>query len=912
MIRIGGSFLFCLITALAATEELWPGARYDASVPTPKQVLGFDFGERITWTAQAVQYLEALAKAAPSRMKMWDYAKTWEGRRMVYAAIGSEANIRRLPEIQAAMKKLSDPRKTSDAEARRLMENLPAIVWLAHSVHGNEISSTDASLATAYHLLAAQGDPVVQQILENTIVVIDPAQNPDGRDRFVHHYEISEGIEPDAEQASAEHNEGWATGRTNHYYFDMNRDWFALTQPETRGRIRILREWFPQVFVDLHEMGSESHYYFAPEAVPFNPHLVREQKDSLYWFGKNNAKYFDQFGFSYFTREVYDAFYPGYGASWPSYFGAIAMTYENGSTRGLLVRRSDELMVTFRRTVRRHFVTSIATCETAAVNRKQLLENFWKYQVTAIDEGTRENPREYILPRKGNVSNVDKLAGLLMEQGVEVKRLKAASGGHPAGSYVIPLAQPAKRLIRTLLDPQVAMDDKFVAEEELRRKRRRGSEIYDVTAWSVPLQFNVACVAANAVTPGASLENIAISDLPKGSVSGDGTVAYLVPWGTSAAGRFLAAALRADLRVHSSDKPFTQNGRAYPAGTLILKAAENGEGFAAKVRGIAESSGAEAVGVASSWVDDGPNYGSRWVQFLRRPRVALAWDRPAASGSAGHTRYVLERQYGYPVTPIRVAQIAGTDLSRFHVLVLPDAGAEGYANVLGAAGIKRVKDWVQAGGTLVALGSGAVDFLTDSRAAFLATQKESALKETPAPKDAAAAKDAPKPAATPAAEAPKPEQASPLRPAAATAKALATTADLEKAVEPETDQPANLHGILARLRIDQDHWLTAGVPETVHALVAGRSIYAPIKLDKGVNAGVFAPPSDLVASGYVWEEYRKQLALKPFLMLQKDGRGNVIAFTADPNYRAYLDGLNLLFLNAVFRGPAHVGGAGRE
>jgi hypothetical protein len=250
-------------------------------------------------------------------------------------------------------------------------------------------------------------------------------------------------------------------------------------------------------------------------------------------------------------------------------------------------------------------------------------------------------------------------------------------------------------------------------------------------------------------------------------------------------------------------------------------------------------------------------------------------------------------------------------LSRFHVLVLPDAGFEGYATVLGTAGIKRIKDWVQAGGTLIGLGSGAIDFLADSRAAFLATQKESALKDTPATASGRPA-DAAKPSAAGSGAAPAPAATpSAATPALATAKALATVADLEKAIEPDTDQPSSLHGILARVRIEQDHWLTAGVPETVHAVVAGRSIYTPLKLDKGLNAGVYATPDAVAASGYIWDEYRKQLALKPFLMFQKDGRGNVVGFTADPNYRAYLDGLNVLFLNAVFRGPAHLGG-GRE
>ncbi|HEY3740686.1 MAG TPA: M14 metallopeptidase family protein [Bryobacteraceae bacterium] len=873
--------------------EYWPGAQYDSSIPTPKQVLGYEFGDRITWSANLVRYFETLAAAAPARMKVWEFAKSWEGRRLVYAAIGSEANIARLPEIQGAMKKLADPRKTSAAEAKRLIESMPTIVWLAYGVHGNEISSPDAAMVTAYHLLAARNDSMVASILANTVVILVPTQNPDGRDRFIHSYEMSEGLEPDSNPIAAEHTEDWPGGRTNHYFFDMNRDWLAFTQPEIKGQMRILLEWLPQVFVDLHEMGTDNTYYFTPEADPFNPHLTREQRTSLTWFGKNNAKYFDKFGFSYFTREVYDAFYPGYGASWPAYFGSLAVTYENGSTRGLIVKKSDESVIEYRTTVRRHFTTSLATCETAAMHRQELLDNFWKYHVTAVDEGSKEAIREYILPRRGNVSNVDRLAQLLSEQGVEVSRAKTAFGGYPAGSYVIPLAQPAKRLIRTFLDPVVSMDDKFVKAEEERRKHRRGSEIYDVTAWSVPLQFNVECIANGSPSQG-SFELVTAEDWPKGSVTGSGSVAFLVPWGTNAAGRFLTAALRAGLRVYSSDKAFTlEGGRRFPAGSLILKAADNPADLGAKVAELAKSSGAEAVGSDTSWVDDGPNFGSRYVTWIRKIHIAMAWDRPTSAGSAGATRFVLERQFGYPVTVIRTQQLATADLTEFQVIILPDTGGGGYASILGANGARRLKDWVEQGGTLIGIGGGALQFMADPKNSLLSIHQENAVPAAPA-----AAPGGEKPAGggtgTPAPDS-----------ARVPGKLLTKEEDLAKAIQPDGELPGSAHGILARVKVDQDLWLTVGVPETVNALVMGRSIFTPLKMDKGFNAASFAGPDQVLASGYIWDEYRKQLAFKPFAVVEKDGRGNLIGFTEDVNYRAYLDGLNLLFLNAVFRGPGH-------
>ena len=906
--------VFALTASAQAKFEFWPGASYDPAVPTPRKVLGYDFGDRISSHANIVRYLEALAAAAPTRMKVFEYGKTWEGRELVYAAIGSEANIRRLPEIRAAMQRLHDPRKTPQAEAQKLMAGLPAILWLAYGVHGNEISSPDAALVTAYHLLAAH-DQMTGQIMANALVMICPLQNPDGRNRFIHDFEINEGLEPDANPLAAEHTETWATGRTNHYYFDLNRDWLGITQPETMAHIKTLQEWYPLVFIDLHEMGTDATYYFTPEADPYNPFLTKEQHDDLYWFGKNNAKYFDQFGFNYFTRENYDAFYPGYGASWPFYYGGLAMTYENGSTRGLVVRRSDDTTITYRETVRRHFVTSVASCEAAAQNREKLLDMFYRYQVSAINEsgaeGSKDAIQEYILPRRGNTSAVDKLAQLLAFQGVEVNRAGAAfsNGGkqYPAGSYTIALAQPERRLVRDLLDPQVSMDDSFLKGEEQRRKRRLRSEIYDVTAWSLPLQFNVECVAAGARSQG-SFSLVKTGDVPAGKVEGGkATVAYLVPWGATAAARMLTASLHAGLRVRSTDKKFTQNGRTFPDGTLIIVVKENAAEHVdvhEMVQKLAASSGAEVVGTNSGWVDEGPNFGSARVMYMKHPAILLAWDRPTNATSAGAVRFVLERQFGYPVTVIRTQQLGGADLSKFQVVILPEGGGgEGYAGVLGANGARRLREWVQGGGTLIGIGS-ALSFMAAN--GMMAVSQENLPGATGGGGRGGAGAAGGGRGGVAAVAAPSGGEP----PARVPGKLYASSEDLEKDTQPESQAPWPAHGFLAKAKVDQEHWITVGVPESVHALVSGSSIFTPLKADRGVNAVVFSAADQVMASGYSWEEFRKQLAYKPLLMVERDGRGNEIGFTADPNYRGYMDGLNLLFINAVFRGPAHAGGFG--
>ncbi|MBM3793897.1 MAG: peptidase M14 [Acidobacteria bacterium] len=865
--------LLLLVSAAARGQApFWPGVTYDPAVPAIGRTLGYAPGERISWHGSIVRYFETLAAAQPARMKVWEYGKTWEGRKLIFAAIGSEANIRLLNQIKANQRKIADPRTTPEAEAAKLMAAMPAVIWLGYGVHGNEISSPDAAMLTAYHLLATRRDPVVDRILANVVVLIDPLQNPDGRDRFVHHFEMSEGLEAQAEPSALEHDEPWLSGRTNHYHFDMNRDWITLTQPETRGRVKTLLEWLPLVFVDLHEMGSNSTYYFAPEAVPYNPHLTAAQRTSLDWFGKNNARWFDQYGFSYFTREVYDAFYPGYGASWPAYYGAIAMTYEQASARGLRMRRTDEREFTFRDTVRQHFVASISTAETAARERPQLLANFRAYRVSAIEEGSREAIREYVLPRRGDVSAVDKLAHVLAAQGIEVHRAAQPAGGFPAGSYFIRLNQPQKRMVRTLLDAKVEMEKDFLAEQERRRKKKLPDEIYDITGWALPLVYNVEALPRESVTAG-TMDLITPGALPTGSVTGKGTVAYLVPWGTQAAARFLTAALRAGLRLHTNDKGFKQNGRAFPRGTLIVKTLENSPGLDAKIAALAAAQGAEVIGTETGWVEDGVNFGSRFVHTVKAPVVAIAWDSPASSASAGHTRFVLERQYGYPAIPVRAATLASADLSRFDVIVLPDGAYS-------ASLMTRLKDWVRAGGTLIGVG-GAVSSMADAKTGLLAIQRETL---------------------------PKPEKSAEKKAGddgRVPGTFLVSDADYDKAITPEGAMPDDVAGVLVAARTDPDHWLTAGLPAKLHAMISGRNVFTPVKIDKGTNAAVMMGPADILAAGYLWEENRKLLAHKPLAVVQREGRGWAIGFTADPNYRALMDGLNLLFLNAVFGGPAH-------
>ncbi|MCG3154763.1 MAG: hypothetical protein DKINENOH_01357 [bacterium] len=896
LLWLSASLLACF-SLRAQTSEFYPGAVYDPAVPTLEQVIGFGWAEDITLHYEAERYLQALAESSP-RLELVQYAESWEGRALYYLIVASEKNMSRLAEIKKAMRQLAAGRGLTPAQAEELIGRMPAIVWLSYGVHGNEISSPDAALLLAYHLAAAQNDSVRNRILDNCVVIIDPMQNPDGRDRCVNYLRQTQGRWPDENPLAAEHNEPWPSGRSNHYLFDMNRDWFANTQPETAGRTRIFLEWYPQVFVDLHEMGFNQTYYFAPPANPMNPNLTSAQIDWLTRFGQNNANWFDRFRFDYFTREIFDSFYPGYGEGWPLFQGALGMTYEQAGPDGMVIRRQDDTLLRFREAVHHHFIASLATAEMAAGQRSELLRFFFNYRREAITEGTREAVKEYVLPPGRDPNRTAKLAALLMQQGIEVKRAEAsfnnarvrdyfggtlAARTFPAGTFVISTAQPAKRLVRTLLDRRTEMDQAFIEEQLQRRKKRLPDEFYDVTAWSLPLLYGVECHLAEVASTG-NLSVLQTPPRPQGRVLGSTAhLAYLLPWGSNSAAAALADLLRQNIRVHTADKEFVHSGIKFPRGSLIIKSKDNPADLFERLQRVAAEHGVDVHPTANSWVSEGVNFGSGHVRFIHTPKVAMAYNLPTNPLSAGWTRFLLERQYGYPMTIINTWQLGAADLDKFNVLILPDGAGYwggGYSTVMQEGMVQRLKNWIRNGGTLVTFGD-ATRWLTEEKVDLLATSRE---LRSGKPERKAAKEEKPGEAAAPA----------------------AGVYDYEQAIQPKEELPEATPGALLRVLLEPAHWLSAGYEDgqTV-VMVESRNIYTPLTLDKGVNVGVYAAEDKLIASGFTWESSRRQLANKAYLLYQPLGRGHVVAFAEDPNYRAFMDGLNLLFLNAVLFGPAH-------
>ncbi len=874
MRRIALSGLLVGLLALPARGEVLGALGspdYSPTIPTLQSVLGFEWGEEMTDPGQALTYARALAAAVPERARLMEFGRSLEGWPLVLLVVSSEVNLAGLEDIRARLAELGDARRTPPTRAAELARRLPAVVWFACSVHGDEPSGTDAGLALAYHLLAAR-TPEVTETLEKTIVIIDVMQNPDGRARFVTSNRQARGIEPDPHPMAAERVQPWPGGRFSHALFDLNRDWIILSHPESAARVTAMLQWLPQVVADLHEMGAEQGYFFAPPAIPHNPLISRGQVALWEAFGRAKGAAFDQRGWRFWTREMFDAFYPGYGESWPLFTGAVGMTFEQGSSRGLRVRLEDGSLLTYADTVAHQLVASYMTVTVTAARREEVLATWAEYRRAAVQEGGK---RAWVIEPGSDPRGAAALADLLVRQGIEVLRVGKAAGGLAAGAFVVPAGQPLGRLAAVLLDRHHSMGKEFEAEQERRDARRLGDEIYDLTAWSLPLLWGVPVRGGVDLPVGLAVEPVRAGDLPPGRISGAGRVAFVVRWEGPSTAAALVALLREGIRVGVAEKPFVIAGRSFPMGSLVIRRAGNPEDLMARLMPIAASSGVEFVGVDASYVDEGIDLGSNRVRALRLPAVGVLWDEPTAATSAGHLRFALERFFGCPVTALRGRTLTQARLAEFGVLILPDSWESGrYAEILGQAGASRLAAWVREGGVLIAVGN-AAGWLTTEGVGLLASSLE---KRGGAKADV----EGKGPAAAPP----------------------AARGDVyEEVARPSEEEPPNVPGAILRVKLDEEHLLAAGLAGgQVNVLVNSRRVFTPLKLGKGVNVGVYAGREELVQAGFVLAASREQLPGKAYLLVQKHGRGAVVAFAEDPAFRALPRASMLLLANAVLFG----------
>jgi hypothetical protein len=878
-------FLVVLIPGILLADETpvlqRTGKTFDPAIPTFASVTGFDFGQNITRHADMERYYNALVQAVPARIKLQKIGESYEGRALYYVLISSPENMLRLEELRQDNLKLSDPRKITADEANRIIENNPVFTALTYSVHGNEHSGVEAGMALAYTLLAST-DAETKEILKNCVIIIDPDQNPDGRDRFINYFYQTKGLRPNADRNAAEHRELWPQMRLNHYLFDMNRDWTALTQQETRARIQAYRQYQPEIYIDLHEMGRDSSYFFPPPAAPQNPNVPKSLQDWWQILGKSVAADFDRNGIDYFTMERFDFWYPGYGDSWPTYNGAVSGTFEQASVRGLVVKKEDGTLLHYQDAIWHHFLSSLATCKMASAHRKEKLRDFFDFRASAIQEGKTGPVRAYILNRDADPLQTDSLVEKLLFQGIEVRQASAdfklnttaISQDHPeirsfhAGDYIIPLDQPLKRLIKVVFEKESSFDKKFMDEEARRKKENEPTEIYDITAWALPLAYGIEAYGS-AEAPAVNAIEVQTPAVYKADVP-ESSLAYVANYTSNQVVTAILKLLQQDVRIYFSSKPFALQGKNYRAGSFIIKVKDNPKELHQILSDVSAKTGVVFDAASTGWTEEGPDFGSDSVFFIKKPKVAVLKNVPTEPTSYGAIQYLFDFEYPVDYTVIESSMLDDADLKDYSVIVIPDGGGTlgDYGQVLGPGTIDKLKNWIRNGGTLIAIQGGAAYLAENSDLTSVRRIKKYIKDSTE--------------------EAPEKE---------------GSEKDQKKGDDRETESADFVPGSIADVKLYRKSFLTFGYgKDDVPVFVYSDNVFS---LKPGEKAAVmYADADQLKIAGLFWDITKKRLAGKVYASEEELGEGHVILFSEDPNFRASWNGLSRLFMNGILFGPS--------
>ncbi len=888
------------------TFDFYASGPYREGIPRPEDVLRYPIGSWHTTYGRMERYLDALQRATPARVRVIDYGTSVEHQTMHLVVVSSEANIARLDEIRGNLARLADSRRTTRSDAERIIAQTPIVTWLNAANDGNETAAFEAAMQVAFQLAAGE-DQRTRMLRDSAVTVINLAHNPESHERHVAWYNAF--VVGDPDPLALEHDAPWGMStNNNHYQFDLNRDALGLTQTETRAVAAELQRWRPQVFVDLH--GQTTQFFFPPAAPPIMPLYPSSLNEWLDVFGRGNADAFDGYGWSYYTRDRFDLFYPGYWDTYPALHGATGMTYETdgGGYKGARWRRDDGTILTFADGIAHHFVASLATVETAARHRTPRLMSYFEFFQSALQQAGGGQVRTVFFLAGQKPNRAARLAITLLRHGIEVGRsqratrvtvTRFATGQQeqvdvPVGAYVVDLAQPNGRLAATLLAPDIPVPNEYAAAELARfaRNARRAPDeqerytFYDVTAWNLPLAAGVdGFWSTQPLDLGAT--PLSVSDEQRkaaggwlserhtevgGGVSGTAQSAYVWSPGDPGAYRLLANLLDEGFNIAVAARPIVVDGREFPRGAMVARVGRNSEELHERIAALSRSAGVMALSARSAFPDRGQaGTGSDDTRSLKAPRVALLAGDGVRVTSYGHIWFELERRIGYPFTPVRATDVARADIDHFDVIVIPEGS---YDNALGERGTDKLRDWARRGGTIVGIGGGAA-FVMDGD---FGTSHEAADTTRP-PTDTIAAILRTIDAAAPPATVLPPTMSPDARPHA----------------------PQRVPGSFLRARVDRTHWLTVGY-EQDELPVFMRSL--PLRTSKsGTNPVVFATDAPLVIAGFSWPDNTDRTYRgKPYVTVDAVGNGRIILFAEDPLYRGVYDSGAGLFFNAIFLG----------
>ena len=826
----------CLTTVAAQTQS-------------PKDFLGYELGARFTPHHRVVAYFEHIA-ATSDHVKLTTYGTSYEWRPLIAAFVSSAANIANLENIRV------DNLKRAGIEEGEPIGNTP-IIWLSYNVHGNEAVASETAMRTLWELVNPANQES-KQWLENTVVVIDPCLNPDGQERYVNWYNQKANSRMQPDPQSTEHAEPWPGGRPNHYLFDLNRDWAWQVQHESKERIKLYNQWLPQVHVDFHEQGVNAPYYFAPAAEPVHEFVSDFQKEFQETVGRNNARYFDENAWLYFTREVFDLFYPSYGDSWPMFNGAIGMTYEQGGSGraglGILTALGDTLTLTER--ILHHHTSGMATIETVSKNADKLVNEYAKY-FSENQTNPKGKYRAYVVKPSGSTERLEALKQLLDRNGIRYGHANGKSGlkgfdyftGTVAsftleeGDLVVSAYQPKSILTQTLFEPNPSLSDSLT---------------YDITSWALPYAYGLQAYAletrldVTTSTSNAGFEANSAAGKP---------LAYISPWTSVNHARFASALLNEGIRIRYAEREFSLSGKTYASGSLIIGRAgnERKKDFQETVVRIANENQIHLEPVSTGYVDTGKDFGSGDVKAIQAPKVALIGGAGVSSLNFGEVWHFFERELDYPLSVLDLQQFAAAELSTYNTIILPS----GNYGALGEAGMRKLDAWVTAGGKLIAIES-AAGFLSGKEGFGLTqflTDEEKKEAEKTQEKDAAAAR----------------------------------IADFQARERSRISDAAS--GAVYEVKMDASYPLGFGTGGKYYTLKNSGQRYAYLK--NGINVGII-PDETYHRTGFVGAKAKSRIKEALVFGVEHKGRGQVVYLIDNPMFRGFWDYGKLIMSNAVF------------
>jgi Zinc carboxypeptidase len=823
------------------------------SIPTPSEFLPRKHGEHFTPHHELVAYFERVAELSPNVL-LEKYGESNQERPLIMAFISSEENLKNLEAIR-----MNNLRKTGIVNDKKAFQKEwdRAIVWLSFGVHGNEAGGSESSLSTLF-ALANPADKTIQEWLKNTVVILDPSLNPDGYSRYTH-WNRNVGMEvPNALPEAHEHHEPWPGGRVNHYLFDLNRDWAWQTQVESQQRIVAYHKWMPHVHVDFHEQGYNNPYYFAPAAHPYHKYISDWQAEFQTQIGLNHTKYFDKEGWLYFTREVFDLFYPSYGDTWPTFNGAIGMTYEQAGLgragRAIIMENGDTLKLSDR--ILHHTTTALSTVEICSQNAEQLVSRFETY----FSESSKAPGmyKSFVIKENNVPGKIAALCRLLdlngIQYGMAEKGMRSVSAFHyqtgkninidiTANDLVINAWQPKSVLAQVLFEPEPYLED---------------SMTYDITAWALPYAFGLDAYAlTQKVEMGKKWE------MPNATASVDSNqkpYAWIAPWKSMNSARYLSRLMQKGIKARYSLDAFSVNGRGYGPGTIVVNRGDNrlfdGD-LNAAIQAIAQQTEQETYIATTGFVTSGRDLGSDGFKFIHPANILLLTGDGTSANAYGQVWHYFEDAVDYLITAITNEQLDGDVLANYNVLILP----EGYYQIADNT-LEEIKNWVRKGGRVIAIGR-ALNVLK-GKDGFNLQQYATENEEDDA-------------------------------------KKAREKEELDNRMLPYGGQERraisyDMHGAIFKVNIDQTHPLGFGLGQHYFTLKTSTQKYQLLK--NTWNVGTIDKEAFHV--GFAGQLALRGIRETTVFAVQDMGGGSVVYMVDNPLFRGFWEEGKLLFSNAVF------------